>query len=178
MVHLILLVRHADTEWSASGRFTGRTDVPLSDVGRARAQELGARLKQRLFTGVWSSPSQRAVETARLSAGEPRIDERLSELDFGSLEGLTWDECSPDLQEELLAFDSFAAPEGETVPALRARVESFLAELPPGDHVVFTHGGVIRMLLRRGGLDRRVAPGEVVELPGEGPSSDGSSERS
>lgn len=91
------------------------------------------------------------------------VDERLAEFDFGSLEGKVWDECSPEIQAALLAFDDFAAPGGESVPELRARVDSFLEELQPGDHVVFTHGGVIHALMRSQGRDRMIPPASVIE---------------
>jgi broad specificity phosphatase PhoE len=157
------LVRHASTEWNGSGRFQGRTDLSLDEVGRAEAARLADELRGRTFDGIWSSPLLRAVETARIAIGEPVVDERLAEFDFGRLEGKTWTECTPEMQADLLAFDDFCAPEGESVAQLRARIDSFLAELPPGDHIVFTHGGVIHALLRRTGADRMLPPATIVE---------------
>lgn len=160
----VWLVRHGATDWSDAGRFTGLADIPLNAAGREQAAGLRPVLEPLAPTAVWSSPSGRAVETARLALGEPRIDPRLSELDFGDLEGATWDECSPEQQAGLLAFDGFVAPNGGSVAELEARLHDFLAGLAPGHHVVFTHGGVIRTLLRARGEDRPVAPGEVVRL--------------
>jgi probable phosphoglycerate mutase len=114
---------------------------------------------------VWTSDLRRAVETATIIAsGEPTPDARLRELDFGTLEGKRWNECPADIQAALLAFEGFVAPGGESVEALRVRVGSFLADLPPGDHLIVTHGGVIRCLLSARGEDRRVGPGAIVEL--------------
>jgi probable phosphoglycerate mutase len=104
------------------------------------------------FDSVVSSPSIRAVETARLAYGEPRRDARLRELDFGDLEGFTWTECSAEMRERLTDFEAFAAPHGETVPQLAERVTAALADLPSGRHLVVTHGGVIRLFSGRAGV--------------------------
>ena len=68
------------------------------------------------------------------------------------------------MQGALLEFEGFEAPGGESTTALRQRMVSFLRGLPGGEHVLFTHGGVIRVLLREAGRDARVAPGELVRL--------------
>jgi 2,3-bisphosphoglycerate-dependent phosphoglycerate mutase len=144
-------LRHAETDWTAAGRFCGWSDPPLNQRGRLQARSLQKVLHPIEFDSVVSSPSIRAVETARLAYAEPRPDPRLCELDFGDLEGLTWSECSPEMRERLLDFDAFAAPHGETVPLLAERVLAALADLGPGRHLVVTHGGVIRLLLGRAG---------------------------
>jgi 2,3-bisphosphoglycerate-dependent phosphoglycerate mutase len=164
------LVRHGATDWSDAGRLTGWTDVPLNEEGRLQARILRTTLRGRGFAGIWSSDLQRAIQTARVAVGGAIADKRLRELNFGELEGRTWNECPHEIQEGLLAFDSFSAPGGESVGVLRERVLDFLAQLPPGDHLVFTHGGVVRLLLREVGHDARVAPGGliVVAWPDEG----------
>lgn len=161
----VWLVRHGATAYTEAGRFNGRTDISLSKTGRDQARALRGRLALGPDALIWSSPSLRAVETARLAAGEPIRDDRLQEIDFGALEGMTWEECSPEIRERLLSFEDFSAPGGEAVAELRRRVHGFLTDLPPGPHCLFTHGGVIRLLLRKRHLDRRVGPGEVVVLP-------------
>jgi probable phosphoglycerate mutase len=113
---------------------------------------------------VCSSDLRRAVETARLACGEPVLDARIRELDFGTLEGLTWSDLSRKVQDALVDFDAFEAPGGETIAGMRGRVFDFLSGLEPGDHLVFTHGGVIRLLMRTNGVDRAVDPGEFVWL--------------
>ena len=157
-------MRHAETDWSSAGRLCGWTDVPLNERGRDRARALAWTLAGRRFTTAWSSDLRRAVETARFSYGGPLTDPRLRELRFGALEGLRWAELAPPIQGAMLSFDRFAAPDGEAVDALRQRVLSFVAELPPGDHLVFTHGGVMRLLLRQVGSDRSIDPCGIAVL--------------
>jgi probable phosphoglycerate mutase len=115
---------------------------------------------------VWSSDLRRAVETARLVAGEPAIDARLRELDFGDLEGLKWDECARSQRDALRRFEGFIAPGGESVEQLRKRVHAFLTEIQMGIHLLVTHGGVIRLLMRERGDARTVSPAGLVELRG------------
>jgi probable phosphoglycerate mutase len=63
----ITLVRHGETEWSASGKHTGRTDMPLTPAGEEAARKLAPRLQGLSSQAVWSSPSQRAFNTSRLA---------------------------------------------------------------------------------------------------------------
>jgi probable phosphoglycerate mutase len=158
------LVRHGATDWSDAGRITGWIDVPLNDRGRSQARLLRARLRRENFDGVWASDLSRACETAHLALGNASTDARLRELNFGALEGRTWDQCAPAVQAQLVSFDDFAAPGGESVSRLKARVVDFAESLSTGVHIVFTHGGVIRVLLRTSGRDRSVLPGEVVRF--------------
>ena len=107
----LCLVRHARTAFGADGRFCGSSDPPLDEVGRRQAERLRVRLAPTSFDRVWSSDLRRAVETATIiDRGTPTIDVRLRELDFGTLEGKRWDECTPEVQEALLAFDGFRGP--------------------------------------------------------------------
>src|SRR4051812_33602751 len=86
----IWLVRHGPTEWSEAGRHTGRTDVPLTDAGRAAAVALAPRLAGHDFALVLASPAARALETARLAGfGDCTVVPELREWDYGDLEGLT-----------------------------------------------------------------------------------------
>ena len=142
----VWLVRHGETQWNAEHRFQGMSDIELTDRGREQAKELAERLGDRRFETVWSSDLVRAVETADIVFGGSRPDERLRELDFGDIDGLRWSDLSDETREALLEFQSFTAPNGESVASLRDRVTSFMDELGPGDHVMVTHGGVVRMV--------------------------------
>ena len=85
----IFLIRHGETEWSRTGKHTGLTDVALTDEGKRQAEALGGALRGRKLS-VWTSPLQRARETARL-AGFPsdQVDDDLREWDYGIYEGRT-----------------------------------------------------------------------------------------
>jgi probable phosphoglycerate mutase len=163
------LVRHGATDWSDAGLLNGWTDVPLNERGRLQARSLAERLAGREFAGVWSSDLLRAKDTARLGVGEHKPDRRLRELDFGWLEGRRWEEWPAEVRDALSAFDGFCAPGGESVGELRRRLREFVGALRDGEHLVFTHGGVIRLLLRHEGRDRHVLPGELVQVFRETP---------
>lgn len=163
------MVRHGETAYNRDRRLVGWTDLPLTVRGRRQACVLRPRLAGVRFTGVWSSDLMRARETARLAYGEAVADARLRELDFGRLEGAVWDELEPTYREAFLAFEHLAAPGGETSGALRARVLDFVGTLLPGRHLVFTHGGVIRTLLREIGDEQLlVTNGSLFCLDWEG----------
>jgi len=85
-------------------------------------------------------------------------------MGFGSLEGRLWASLEPQVEEALARFEGFAAPGGETFGDLRARVLSFLGGLPAGRHLVFTHGGVVRLLSREVGEDYFVPTGTLLVL--------------
>lgn len=150
------MVRHGQTQWNASRRFQGRTDIALSERGREQARAIARALKDEPFTHAYSSDLQRAYETAQTIAalhdGLPVLtDERLREFDFGAWEGLTWPQIVerwPELLErEATAARLYAPNEGETFAAVVARVEAFLADvraLGPGANVLaVTHAGVL-----------------------------------
>ncbi len=158
------LVRHGETEWTCAGRLCGRSDPPLTERGRTDASALRAALAGATFERVVSSPAARAVETARLAYGEPVLDARLHELDFGDLEGTTWADCSDDVRRSLIDYTGFCAPGGESVAELGERVLAALTDLGPGRHLVFSHGGVIRFLLGLAAETAYPQPATVTRL--------------
>lgn len=158
------LVRHGETPASRDGVLAGWRDVPLTETGVAQAEAMRPVLAGETFDGVWSSDLQRAVHTARLAWGDAVADPRLREISFGELEGREWTTLDPAFKHALAEFDGFHPPGGETLDDLRARVSGFLAELAPGRHLLFTHGGVIRSLTREAGHDRFLPTGTVVAL--------------
>jgi len=156
------LVRHGETTASAGRRIAGWSDPPLTADGRRQAEAVRARLDGARFASVWSSDLDRALSSARLGWGEPQIDRRLREVDFGPLEGHAYDEVDGGLTEVFMVFRDFQIPGGESHDALRRRVHGFVDELPPGRHLLFVHGGVIRVLTQDLGLDRFVSTGSLV----------------
>jgi probable phosphoglycerate mutase len=115
-----------------------------------------------VFDGVWTSDLARASEFARLASGPAVADPRLREIDFGDLEGKLWRDCDPPTRDALARFDGFVAPGGESVTQLEHRVAEFVAEIGSGEHLIFTHGGVVRLLTRRHGVASNPAPGELT----------------
>src|SRR5580693_205706 len=97
------LIRHGETAWSLSGAHTGRTDLPLTDRGKQRAEALGQLLNGRQFALVLSSPLQRARDTCRLAGygSQAVIDDDLQEWDYGDYEGRS----TPDIQKKRPGWD-------------------------------------------------------------------------
>ena len=154
----IVLVRHAETEWSRSGRHTGRTDIPLTERGRERALALGSELRDHEFELVLTSPLVRAAETCRLAGLGERAAERdeLMEWDYGAYEGRR----TLEIREERPGWSLWrdGVPEGETAEQVGERVDRLLADLrsSSGEAIVFSHGHLLRVLTARWlGLDPR-----------------------
>lgn len=159
----VLLARHGETEWNEQGRLIGWTDLPLSETGRATARRLGAQLAAFEIDHVWSSDLLRTIETARIAWGEPTVDARLREFDFGDLEGLRFADLDASVRSDLIAYVGFEAPGGESSAELDARVAGFLDDLGQGDHLLVVHAGVMRSIMTQCGLPpTRIAPGELV----------------
>jgi probable phosphoglycerate mutase len=156
------LVRHGETTHSAGRRIAGWCDPPLTDEGRRQASSVRSVIDGESFHGVWSSDLQRAVESARLAWGEPTQDRRLRECHFGPYEGSSYDEVDADHVEVFLRFRDFDIDGGDSHESFLDRVKGFVQELPSGRHLLFVHGGVIRIITQDLGLDRFVATGSVV----------------
>ena len=151
----VFLVRHGETEWNAIDRLLSFTDMPLNERGRAQAVALGAALAADgiAFDRVLCSPRLRATETADLilaalpTAPPVELDERLTEVDFGPLEGWT--------NHEIMADDAARAwrlggeyPGVETDADVVARARAVWADLPlSGTTLVVAHGRFMRVML-------------------------------
>ena len=145
------LARHGETDWSRLGRHTGRTDVPLTDVGRDQAASLGERLRGRDFDLVLTSPLVRAAETARLAGFGDVVTEEpdLMEWDYGDLEG----RLTIDIRDELPGWTIWRGPwpGGEAIDEVAARADRVIARIRAfdGDALVFGHGHLLRVLAAR-----------------------------
>ena len=159
------LVRHGETEWSRSGQHTSRTDLPLTETGRAQASELGARLRGRSFAMVLSSPLARAADTARIAGfGEQLVvDDDLREWDYGEFEGRKTDE----IRIEFPGWSIWRGPwrGGETIDQVGGRADRVIARVRAidGDVLVFSHGHFLRVLAARW-LGREPQAGDMLAL--------------
>jgi probable phosphoglycerate mutase len=143
-----VLVRHAETDWSLSGRHTGRTDLPLNEQGREHGRALRDKLAGEQFTVVLASPLQRARETAELAGLADRLELRddLMEWDYGDYEGLTTDEIRRTRPDWWLWRDG--CPNGESPADVAARMDRVIAEVLKieGSVALVAHGHVLRAL--------------------------------
>src|SRR5215213_4748280 len=147
------LARHGETEWSLSGRHTGRTDVPLTARGEEQAAALGSRLRGVSFALVLASPLERARRTAELAGfGDAlEFDSDLMEVDYGEYEGRTTAEIHRSRPDWDLWRDG--CPGGETIAEAATRAERVLARaraLGPARPVLLVgHGHLTRTLASR-----------------------------
>jgi probable phosphoglycerate mutase len=144
----IWLVRHGETEWSLSGRHTGRSDIPLTANGEEAARKLAPRLQGRSFSAVWSSPSQRASNTCRLAGfdAEAVIEPDLAEWDYGAYEGITTKDILAGRPGWQLFRDGCA--NGEAVADVGARADRVVAHLrrATSSILVFSSSHFLRVL--------------------------------
>jgi probable phosphoglycerate mutase len=160
------LIRHGETEWSASGRHTSRTDLPLTEAGRERAKKLGAYLAGTTFAAVLRSPMLRAKETCEIAGfGDVAVvDDGLLEWDYGVYEGKT----TAHIQAEIPGWSVWTSPivGGETVEHVGVRADGVIARalhlaaapLAGGDGpavgsvrkvALFAHAHILRILAAR-----------------------------
>jgi broad specificity phosphatase PhoE len=154
----LILLRHGETEWSASGRHTGRTDIPLTARGEAAAAALAPALARRQIRAAFTSPATRAVRTAELAGlTDAKPDPDLWEWDYGGYEGLTTAQIQVERPGWYLWRDGVipgdAAHPGETVGQVGLRTDTVLARVDPllaeGDVALVAHGHVLRVLTAR-----------------------------
>jgi broad specificity phosphatase PhoE len=153
----LVLVRHGETDWNADNRFQGHADPPLNETGRAQARALATELRREVFAALYTSPLQRAAETAAIIGYElglePRPDVALKEVDVGSWSGLTRAEVERRYPTGFARWLEFGHgwDDGETYDELGARVVTGLTRIAErhggGDVLTITHGGPIRSAL-------------------------------
>ena len=155
----LLLVRHGETDWNASGRYQGQMDIPLNTAGLEQAAILAERLRGYPIDAIYASDLARAWQTAQalsLAQGlEPRLEPRLRELSFGDWQGLTYQQIGELDPEALAAWNrdrvTYRPPGGESLGAMAARVEDLLDEIRQtyqhGTVALVSHGGTIRTIL-------------------------------
>lgn len=163
----VVLWRHGRTEWNATGRFQGQTDVALDETGMAQAERAARLLAGLQPELIISSDLRRAADTAaplaRLSGLQLRLDPALRERGGGLWEGLTGDEIAERYPVRFAAWrrgEDVAPDGGESSQDLAARVvsaiEKAVTDVPDGVLVAVTHGGAAR-----------VGIGRLLDLPPE-----------
>ncbi|HEY3842408.1 MAG TPA: histidine phosphatase family protein [Acidimicrobiales bacterium] len=145
----MVLLRHGATQWSQSGQHTGRTDIPLLDLGREQAKAAGQQLRDWPFALVLVSPLQRASETCSLAGFEGAPEPDLMEWDYGAYEGLTSAQIRAERPGWALWNDG--VPDGERAADVGRRVDRVIgqARRADGDTLCVAHGHVLRVLTAR-----------------------------
>ena len=175
----LILIRHGQSVWNAANRFTGWTDVELSEVGVSEAEEAGRSLSSRRIDVVHTSDLIRAQRTAEIimslnEASEgysTRFDWRLNERNYGSLQGLNKAETAEKFGAEQVhiwrrSFD-VAPPDGESLEMTAERTipyfeEEILPDLQEGRGVlVSAHGNSLRSIVMH---IEGISPEEIVSL--------------
>ena len=147
----LYLIRHGETEWSLSGRHTGRTDIPLTHNGENEARELGKRLRDIPFAHVLTSPLKRALQTCELVYLDKvlEIETDLAEWDYGDYEG----QRSVDIHKERPDWNIYrdGCPRGEMPEQVSHRVDRLIARLRKldGNIALFSHGQIGSVLAVR-----------------------------
>lgn len=161
----LVLMRHGESEWNLLGKWTGWTDVSLTDKGRADAKKMGELVRDIKFDGIYTSRLKRSIETMQAVTSVSLTDvpasvpvAELNERDYGDYTGLNKWEVKDKLGEEKFnairrGYDE-PIPNGETLHDVYNRVVPwYLKEVVPqllaGKNILFVaHGNSIRALVK------------------------------
>lgn len=157
----LLLVRHGETEWNATGRIQGMLDVPLNALGQAQAKCVGAEVARLIDVAqVIASDLVRTRETAKpliaATGFDVSFDARIRERNFGVLQGKTYAEWRAADAEGVARYnagDPDYGPEGgETARAFLDRCVTAVSDMVTACNektlVLVTHGGVVSSMYR------------------------------
>lgn len=158
MARKLILIRHGQVESLYKGKLVGSTNAELSPAGLEQAGSLHSFLARKSPDIAYSSPMKRCMDSAGAAMSglnlELKVEELLSEVDFGDWEGLSFEELSKKDPEKaaswIVSDPDFVFPGGESLAGFLERVKAAAEMLraEPGDTVaVFTHGGIIRFML-------------------------------
>jgi broad specificity phosphatase PhoE len=157
MVHIIL-IRHGETDWNTQQVFRGRADVALNKVGLAQAEAVGISLHDRAINALYSSPLNRALDTAHMLAKgrnfEVEREESFIDIDFGVWQGLSHQEVKERFKDLyttwLRAPHKVTFPDGESLEEVKFRSQRALAKIVennPGRTVAIVSHRVVNKVL-------------------------------
>jgi len=143
------LLRHGETEWSATGKHTSSTDLALTPEGERKAAVVGRLLAGKKFALVLASPLRRALETCRLAGYTAEIMPDLREWGYGSYEGLTTAQIQ--VENPNWTIWTGTPPGGESAAQVAARADRVIAKAvaAAGDVALFGHGHMLRVIAAR-----------------------------
>jgi alpha-ribazole phosphatase len=156
---ILLLVRHGNTKLNSGKRFWGKTDVELSGKGIKEAEKLRDRLATDKINAIYTSNLSRSRLTAEIIASRHKVNittcAELNEINFGWLEGLTFEEIGklhPEMADVLSKWSTRPKfPGGESLDDLNNRVQKFLKRLqkhkPQEIILIVSHAGTLRLMI-------------------------------
>lgn len=159
MTRKIFVLRHGQTQFNSNRKLQGHCDSPLTDLGVAQAESVGATLKEHLEGrnfSVYASPLGRAVQTAHIvcekichSTSQIIEDPRLKEFFLGLWEEKSIASLVEEYPDLLADRDWFLnAPQSETYDAVKSRLIAWLSDVPATEDLVVVSHGLTGIVLR------------------------------
>ncbi len=151
----LILVRHGQTEMNAQSLYFGKLNPPLNDLGISQAYQAKEKLLDIDYDIIYSSPLERAKQTAEICNyldKEIIFDSNLEEINFGIFEGLTFKQISEKYPNEVKKMEedwkSFNYVTGESPKEMFQRAISFLKTLDyTKSNLIVTHWGIINCII-------------------------------
>jgi len=153
----LILIRHAQSDYTLENRYCGFSDPPLNNRGRWQSKRMAAYLKNVSVNMVYSSDLRRAYETAKIVFKNESIEKLtdLREMNFGIFEGLKYEEIIEKYPKHYKDWTDnpikVKIPEGETLESLSKRVREglflILSQHKDRKIALVTHGGPIRIIV-------------------------------
>jgi len=156
----IWLVRHGETDWNASRRLQGSTDIELNALGQRQAESVAQHFRTIRFDAIYSSPLVRTAQTALPLARQQQLpllqETALAERDFGVFQGLTPDDIAAAFPDDFRRWQArepdFCPLHGESLRDFQTRVKGVLEKIARAHSnqtiAVFSHGGVLDIIYR------------------------------
>ncbi|MCQ2537681.1 MAG: histidine phosphatase family protein [Lachnospiraceae bacterium] len=153
----LYLLRHGQTDWNVEWRMQGSEDIPLNELGLKQAREAAERMKNNHYDVIFSSPLQRARVTAEIISEalgmDYIIDERLTEMSFGIIEGTTPEYAKENPNRDLFFTDPAKYepdPTAESFEQVKNRCLSFIDDIKTRDYndvLIVCHGALTKAML-------------------------------